>query len=164
MSQERFLALIEAHRGILYKVANGYCRNPDDRPDLIQEILIQLWLARDRFDGRSQFSTWMYRIALNVAISYYRSAQRRPAAAISLDAPGVELAAADRLLEDAGDEMRLLHQAINGLDELNRALIILYLDGYPHEAIAAIVGLTPTNVSTRLNRLKQRFQRELQAS
>src|SRR5258708_35393151 len=71
-SQERFQSLIEEHRKILYKVCNSYCRNRDDREDLAQEIVIQLWQAFAGFDGRCRFSTWMYRIALNVAISFYR--------------------------------------------------------------------------------------------
>src|SRR5258708_34183984 len=83
-SQERFQSLIEEHRKILYKVCNSYCRNRDDRKDLAQEIVIQLWQAVAGFDGRCRFSTWMYRIALNVAISLYRRARRLSQAFISV--------------------------------------------------------------------------------
>lgn len=164
ITHDRFFTLVEAHKGILYKVANGYCRDPDDRPDLIQEILLQLWLARERFDGRSQFSTWAYRIGLNVAISFYRSGQRRIHNTVSIDEPGFELGVADKLLNESSDELRLLHQAITRLEELDRALIILYLDGYPYETIGEIVGLTPTNVATRLNRAKRKLQRHFEAA
>ncbi len=67
-AQERFLSLVEENKKILYKVANAYCKDPNDRPDLLQEIVIQLWQSFNRFDNRCQFSTWMYRIAINVAI------------------------------------------------------------------------------------------------
>lgn len=159
--QDRFLALMEEHKRILYKVANAYSKNPEDRPDLIQEMVIQLWLSFGRFDGRCQFSTWMYRVAMNVAISFYRSERRRIRDAIPIEEFGLEIAITDARLEEAGDDLRLLHQMISQLDELNRALIILYLDGYGHEAIAEIIGITPTNVSTRLNRIKQRLQRDV---
>lgn len=162
--QDRLLALMENHKGILYKVANAYCRDPDDRGDLIQEIIIQLWLSFGRFDGRTQFSTWMYRIALNVAISFYRSERRHVRDAVPIETPGLEIGVADHMLEDAGDDIRTLYQMIGQLDELNRALILLYLDGYSHDEIATIIGITPTNVATRINRIKQKWQRELAAT
>jgi RNA polymerase sigma-70 factor (ECF subfamily) len=163
-NQDRLLALIENHKGILYKVANAYCRDPDDRNDLIQEIILQLWLSFKRFDERNKFSTWMYRVALNVAISFYRSERRRVRDAVPIEEQGLEIAVADRMLEDAGDDIRTLYQMIGRLDELNRALILLTLDGYSHDEIAAIVGITSTNVATRINRIKQKWQRELASS
>ena len=162
-NQDRFFTLIENHKGILYKVANAYCKNPEDRIDLIQEIIIQLWLSFKRFDDRYRFSTWMYRIAMNVAISFYRSETRRIRNAVPIEEFGLDLSTTDRMLEGAGDDIRLLHQMIGQLDELNRALVILHLDGYGHDEIAEIVGITPTNVATRLNRAKQKLRREFDA-
>ena len=75
--QERFQGLVEEHKKILYKVCNSYCRNPSDRDDLAQEITVQLWRSFGAFDQRLRFSTWMYRIALNVAISFYRRENTR---------------------------------------------------------------------------------------
>jgi RNA polymerase sigma-70 factor (ECF subfamily) len=162
--QERYLELVERHKGILYKVANAYCMNPDDRSDLMQDILIQLWLSFGRFDGRTQFSTWMYRVALNVAISFYRSERRQVRDAVPIDALGLEIAVADRMLDESGDDIRLLYQMIGQLDELNRALILLHLEGYAHEEIASIVGITPGNVATRISRIKQKWQREFESA
>jgi RNA polymerase sigma-70 factor (ECF subfamily) len=162
--QDRLLALVENHKGILYKVANAYCKNPDDRGDLIQEMLIQLWLSFRRYDERARFSTWMYRIAINVAISFYRMERRRAGDAVPIDALGLEIAVADRMLNEAGDDIRMLYQIIASLDEVNRALILLYLDGYSHDEIAAIVGITASNVATRINRIKQKWQREFGGS
>jgi RNA polymerase sigma-70 factor (ECF subfamily) len=162
--QERLLALIENHKGILYKVANAYCRNPDDRGDLIQEMLIQLWLSFARYDERARFSTWMYRIAINVAISFYRMERRRAGDAVPLEALGLDIGMADRMLSDAGDDIRTLYQMIAKLDEVNRALILLYLDGYTHDESAVIVGITASNVATRINRIKQKWQHEFDSS
>lgn len=161
-SEDQFLALLEQHQRILYKVAHAYCRKPEDLQDLLQEMTIQLWRSFGRYDGRVQFSTWMFRVAMNVAISFYRSERRRPQDSVPIDQPGLQIAAADQLLGDTGDDLRLLRQLIAGLDELNRALIILYLDGYDHQTIAEIVGITTTNVATRISRIKQTLQRQFQ--
>jgi RNA polymerase sigma-70 factor (ECF subfamily) len=164
INQHVFLARIEEHKRILYKVANTYCRNPDDRQDLIQEMVIQLWQSYSRFDGRVQFSTWMYRVSMNVAISFYRSESHRVRDATSIEATELEIAITDLRLEDEGDDLRLLHQLISQMDEINRALVILYLDGYDHATISEIVGITPTNVATRINRIKQKLQHEFDAA
>jgi RNA polymerase sigma factor (sigma-70 family) len=157
-SQDKFLALLEEHRKILYKVASSYCRNPEDRRDLIQEIVAQLWRSFDRFDDRLRFSTWMYRIAMNVAISFYRSQSRRTRGAVPMEESGLDLIAAES--EEVSDDVRLLHQFIGQLDELNRALIILYLDGNSYDTIAEILGISTTNVATKISRIKERLRRD----
>ena len=162
-THDRFLALVEKHKGILYKVANAYCPNREDRHDVIQEIVVHLWRSFDRFDGRCRFSTWMYRIAVNVAISFYRSERTHLQATVPIEDFVFDLAGADRLLEEAGDDLRRLHQLINQMDELSRALILLYLDGYSHEEMAATLGITSTNVATKINRIKQKLHREFDA-
>ena len=153
-----FLARLENHKRILFKVAYMYCRDRDDRQDLVQEMLIQCWRSYERFDERVQFSTWMYRIAVNVAITHYRSERRRIRDTVPLEDYGLDIAAADTLFDDAGDNMRALRQMINGLDELNRALILLFLEGFSSEEIAEVVGISASNVSTRINRLKTKLQ------
>lgn len=163
-NDDRFLALVEEHKGILYKVANGYCKNRDDRGDLIQEIVIQLWRSFPRFDGRSRFSTWMYRISLNVAISAHRSAARRIRETVPLEDFGLELAAADQVMDAASDDVRLLQELVGELGELDRALVTLYLDGYSHDDIAEIVGVSATNASTRIGRIKEKLQRDFDAA
>jgi RNA polymerase sigma-70 factor (ECF subfamily) len=155
----RFLALLQEHRAILYKVALGYCRDREDRVDLVQEMAIQLWRSFGRYDGRAKFSTWAYRVAMNVAISHFRGEKRRVRDALPLDEFAYDLPSADRLAEEAGDNMRVLHWLIDGLDELNRALVLLYLEGHTAEEIADIVGISPGNVTTRMNRIKNELQR-----
>jgi RNA polymerase sigma factor (sigma-70 family) len=157
---QRFLELLDEHRKILYKVANSYCRNPQERADLVQEMVAQLWSSFDRFDHRSRFSTWMYRVVLNVAISYYRAERRRSGSTVPLEDSMLELRAATPAPEAGSEDIRLLHQFIGRLDALNRALIILYLDGNSHETIAEILGISTTNVGTRVGRIKQQLRRE----
>jgi RNA polymerase sigma-70 factor (ECF subfamily) len=161
---EPFWERVQEHRGILYKVASAYCRDPEDRRDLVQEILIQLWRAFPRFSPAQRFSTWMYRIAMNVAISAYRSRSRRVRATVPIEGLAEELAAADRIMEDAGEDLRLVRRLIGELDELSRALLLLYLDGEKHEAIAEILGISVASVATRINRLKSRLARALDAA
>lgn len=156
--QERFLALLEEHRKILYKVASSYCRNPEDRRDLVQEIVAQLWRSFSQYDDRLRFSTWMYRIAMNVAISFYRSQSRRTRGAVPIEESGLDLIAAEP--EEVSDDVRLLHHFISQLDELNKALIILYLDGNSYDTIAEILGISTTNVATKISRIKERLRRD----
>jgi len=157
--ESRFLALFHEHRAILYKLAFGYCRNREDRVDLVQEMAIQLWRSFGRYDGRVKFSTWTYRVAMNVAISHFRGEGRRIRDTLPFDEFAYELAAEDRLAEKDGDNMRVLRGLIDGLDELNRALVLLYLEGHTSEEIAEIVGISPGNVTTRMNRVKKDLQR-----
>ena len=158
-----FLARIENHKQILYKVAYAYCRNSEDRADLIQDIMIELWKSFRYFDGRSQFSTWMYRVAVNVAISFYRSEGRRIRNALPIEDFASNLATADASFDVQTDNMQTLARLLDNLDELSRALVILFLDGYSYGEIAGIIGISVTNVGTRLNRIKTQLQHDFTA-
>lgn len=163
-SDDAFLAELRQHKAILYKVANAYCNRREDRGDLIQDITMELWRAWPRFDRAQAFSAWMQRIAINVAISFFRGESRRIRDALPIEDFGMDLAAADRVLDAEGDDLRALHQLIARLNDVNRALILLYLEGYSQEETAAMLGLSPTNVATRINRIKQKLQRDYAAA
>ena len=156
--QERFQTLVDEHKKILYKVCNSYCRDRDARDDLAQEIIIHLWRSFDRFDERYRFSTWMYRIALNVAISFYRRENTRTRYLISDEEHLLE--AIDEK-ENQPDDIRLLYEFIEGLDPLNKALVLLYLDGNNYQEIADVLGISETNAATKINRLKNKLKQEL---
>jgi RNA polymerase sigma-70 factor, ECF subfamily len=158
-NQERFLTLLDEHKKILYKVAASYCRNPEDRRDLEQEIVAQLWRSFDRYDESYKFSTWMYRIALNVAISFYRSESRRSRHTVPAGEAILEIADTREGAETDAD-LQILRQLIAQLDELDRALILLYLDGNRYDTIAEILGISETNVGTKIGRIKQRLRRD----
>ncbi len=156
MRRMEFDELLVSHKRILFKICNLYCRNAADREDLAQEILVQLWQAFPRFDGRCRFSTWMYRVALNVAISFARKEGRRGARQAAFDEAVLEVAAP---LES--DEMRLLHTFIAGLGELDKALMLLYLDGNSYAEMGEVLGISETNASTRISRLKSAMKKEM---
>jgi RNA polymerase sigma factor (sigma-70 family) len=167
MDQADFLRLIQDNKGILFKISNSYCRSRDDREDLMQEIIYQLWKSGQAFDANYKFSTWMYRIALNVAISYYRQQHRK----------GLHIAFGGDLhlmeLEDRSDgtgeidrsveieeKIGLLQQFIRDLAELDKAMMILYLEEKSYREIADILGITETNVATKLSRIKGRLKQQ----
>src|ERR1700730_77518 len=124
ITDDQFSALIGEHKGIIYKIANSYCRNAEDRKDLIQEIIVHLWKSHDRYDDRFKLSTWIYRIALNVAISAYRRQKMRSERISPLEEIIIEPAAE---AEQPDPKIATLHRIIDQLDELNRTLMILYL-------------------------------------
>lgn len=156
----QFQALLESHRGIVFKVANTYCRHAEDRRDLGQEICAQAWKAFTAWDSQRPFSTWMYRIALNVAISYARGNDERMRH-IALDDIDFEPEHDGDAAREADDSVRALYHCIAQLDPLNRALLLLYLDEKSQRDIADILGLSETNVATKIARLKQRIRNDI---
>lgn len=157
ITDDQFSVLVEEHKGIIYKIANSYCRNAEDRKDLIQEIVVHLWKSHDRYDEHFKLSTWIYRIALNVAISAYRREKKRTERVSPLEEIIIEPAAEP---EQPDPNIATLHRIIDQLDELNRALMILYLDDNSYRDIAGILGLTETNVATKINRLKLKIKEQ----
>jgi RNA polymerase sigma factor (sigma-70 family) len=152
--QADFVKTIEANKGIIYKIARSYCKDPDDKQDLIQEMLFQLWKSFDKFDSSYKFSTWMYRIALNVSISFYRKESRRQQINQPLSESVLNLKE-DNTSKDLDTQLNQLNQFIQELKELDRAIIILYLEGNSQQDIGEILGLTGTNVSTKVSRIKE---------
>jgi RNA polymerase sigma-70 factor (ECF subfamily) len=162
-AQARFLAQLETHRGILYKVARAYGRSPADRDDLVQDIVAQLWRAFPRYDEQLRYSTWMYRIALNVAISWRRREQTRERHLVADGEAVLQFAGAPEPPADDG-ALELLYRCIGGYDDLNKALLMLYLDGRSHQDISDVLGITPTNVATKIGRLKDRLREDFRAA
>lgn len=168
--QQRFEALLREHRRIVFKVASVYARDAHDRDDLAQEIAAQLWRSFGSFDARrAKFTTWMYRVALNVAISYTRSASRSNANQVEpLDAMHLETVAGPGNLQDEAVErdqrIAALHTFIARLDALNRALVLLHLEGRSYGEIADVLGISETNVATKLNRIKHKLRADMTAA
>ena len=148
-----FLSVIQSNKGIIYKVANSYCRNIEDRKDLVQEIIIQLWKSFDNYDNNFKYSTWMYRISLNVAISFYRKENSRKRISNPLT-EGIFNFTNEDSDEDKQSDLGILQQMILGLNDLNKALMLLYLEEKSHKEISQIIGISETNVATKINRIK----------
>lgn len=159
--KETFLRLLEQHGGIIRKVAAGYSSRLADRHDLEQEITLQLWKAYPRYSRDRPFSTWMYRIALNVAISFLRRHTHPGRQTISLDENEIEIADENAQPAETDERISLLQNVIASLPPLERALLLLYLDEHSYREIAAILGITETNVATKLNRLKLRVREDM---
>jgi RNA polymerase sigma-70 factor (ECF subfamily) len=158
VSQVRFVELLEEHKKILFKIANGYSRPGADQEDLVQEMVLQLWRSFDRYDPALRFSTWMYRICLNVAISYCRKeTKRRRTLLLDLEAI-LQVAAEPSQATALAEDLAALQQLLEQLNELDRALILLHLDGNSYETISQILGISETNVGTKLNRIKQKLR------
>ncbi|MFK7925279.1 MAG: RNA polymerase sigma factor [Bacteroidia bacterium] len=156
---ERFLEVVENHKALIYKVAHAYCKDHEDRKDLIQEVLIQLWRSFERYDAQYKLSTWIYRIALNVAISWYRKTNSRA----KLEAPiAEELIYLFKDAEEAevDENLELLQAFIAQLNKLDRALILLYLEDKSQKEIAEILGLSVSNVSTKVGRIKAKLRQK----
>lgn len=155
-----FAEVLGQHAGIVFKVVNSYASNPDDRADLGQEIAAQLWRAWPGYDPSRNLTTWMYRIALNVAISHLRGRSLRERHHVPFD-EGLHDAVGESADHETAQRLRLLQRVIAGLEPLDRALLLLYLDEHSHREIGEILGISETNASTKLARLKQRIRHEL---
>lgn len=157
IEEQVFLRHIEEHKGILYKVSRMYMDNVVDQEDLYQEILYQLWRSYERFNGESKFSTWMYRVSLNTAISYFKRDKRTSGKVDSLSELEYKLEEekSEPYLEE---RVRYLYKAIYELNDVEKALIFLYLEGQSHQEIGVNLGISEGNARVRLNRTKNKLQ------
>lgn len=156
MDEMQFLALISSNQGVIYKIANLYRDTRDEREDLFQEIVFQLWRAYPSFRGDAKASTWIYRIALNTAIAIYR--KNKPAIQYTPILP-------DLPAEEPNPEYDLrkerLFSALRLLDDSEKAIITLYLDDFNYKQIAEITGISENYVGVKLNRIKSKIQKLL---
>ena len=157
LSNARFESLLDAHMGIVRKIAASYRQAPEDRADLVQDILAALWAAWPGYDETRRFSTWMYRVALNVAITRYRHA--RPRTHEPLDEAHTLVQGAADVDFEHRQQRDLVAQAMRALSDTDRALLLLHLDGHTHRDIAEVLGTTEGNVAVRFTRVKARLHR-----
>lgn len=150
-AEARFVAFLERQQGTLYRVACFYCRNREERRDLVQEMVVQLWRSFGRFEGRSAEATWTYRVATNVAISHRRREGRRVHHVLGLDGA---LDVADRVMGTDSEQLAALRELLDSLDGVSRALVFFHIEGFDHTQIAEMIGTSTGNVGTRLNRIK----------
>jgi RNA polymerase sigma-70 factor (ECF subfamily) len=154
--KQHFQNIIDQYKGILFKVARAYCPDPEDRQDLIQEIMIQIWLSIRKFNNQYKITTWLYRISLNVAISFYRKSSTRSNKFDRLNDQIVEIQDQDK--SENEKQLVILEQFISELKEIDKALMILYLDDKSHCDIAEILGISVSNVGTKIGRIKDKLK------
>lgn len=151
--EEEFAELIQEHSGILFKVIHLYVDHEEDRRDLYQEILIQVWKSFKRFKGQSKFSTWLYRVALNTTLTFQKKEQKRR----NLPAPDMEV-----IPDEGGSDMKdMLYRLVKQLTEIDRMIMTLHLDSYSNKEIAAITGMTTNHINVKLHRLKGQIIEQL---
>ncbi|RHO72933.1 sigma-70 family RNA polymerase sigma factor [Parabacteroides sp. AF48-14] len=151
--EKEFIALVEEYKQVIYKVCYVYASDADHLNDLYQEVVINLWKAYPRFRGECKSSTWVYRIGLNTCISFFRQSKRKPEVVpISVD---LDAFAED---EDKTAQLRELYRMINRLSQLERALILLWLEERSYQEIADIMGISKNNVAVKLNRIREKLK------
>jgi RNA polymerase sigma factor (sigma-70 family) len=151
--KENFTKLIVSHQGILHRICRIYCRTLEEREDLMQEITLQSWNAYPGFREKSQFSTWLYRVGLNTAISHVRRSKRDP---VSREVIDFDMIAQEDSLYSEQD-LKNLYSAINELNKAEKAIIFLYLEEKKYKEIAEIVGISAKNVSVKIVRIKEKL-------
>lgn len=152
-----FLKKISENSGIIHKVCNVYCNNSDERKDLRQEITLQLWKAFPSFREQSKFSTWMYRVAINTAVTNIRKSKRHPILE-ALSEQQEDVIERDDI-PDMDEEINRLYRAINKLNDIEKGIIILYLEKNSYAEIGEIVGLSEKNISVRIVRIKAKLKK-----
>ena len=154
-----FTQLIESNQGIIHKVCRIYTDDTMAHNDLFQEIVLQLWKSYDSFKGDSKFSTWMYRVGINTAITLFRKKSRKPTID-RLDKHHFHIAS-DTKDENLDFQVQMLKKAINQLNDIERALVLLYLEELPYREIADTMGITEVNARVKMNRIKKKLKEML---
>lgn len=154
--EKEFLTIITENQGIIHKVCSIYCNSEEDRRDLFQEILVQLWKSFPSFRSESKFSTWMYRVALNTAITSFKKDKRQP------DKSGISyenLHLPEELYDSGAEEqIKMLNQAVSQLTGIEKSIILLFLEDKKYEEIAEITGITQNYVRVKMNRIKKKLK------
>lgn len=154
--EKEFLQIITENQGIIHKVCSVYCDLEEDRRDLFQEILVQLWKSYPSFRSESKFSTWMYRVALNTAITSFKKDKRQP------DKSGIpyeNLQLAEEMYDPREEEqIRMLNKAVSHLSGIEKSIILLFLEDKKYEEIAEITGITQNYVRVKMNRIKKKLK------
>nr|WP_319573158.1 sigma-70 family RNA polymerase sigma factor [uncultured Draconibacterium sp.] len=155
--EKEFLHIIQKNQGIIHKVCNIYCDTEDDRSDLFQEIVAQLWKSYPNFRRESKVSTWMYRVALNTAITTFKKSKRRPdQSSLTYDNFQIEDEKYDTETEE---NIKVLHKAIQQLTGIEKSIVLLYLENKKYEEIAEITGITQNYVRVKMNRIKKKLKK-----
>lgn len=155
--EQRFVALLEEHQNIVHKVCRLYTNNYEAHNDLFQEITIQLWKAYPKFRGDSKFSTWMYRVGLNTAITLYRKSKRRVS---TQDFDNVAFKIKAEAYDDTEEEqLKALYTAVrNNLNDIEKALVFLYLEDKDYKEISDTLGISEVNARVKMNRIKTKLR------
>ncbi|MCT3802981.1 sigma-70 family RNA polymerase sigma factor [Elizabethkingia anophelis] len=154
LKEKEVLEKIEKHKGMIFKISKMYLENQEDREDLFQEIILQLWKSYQAFEGKSQFSTWLYRVSLNTAITFLKRDKKRTDKNELHENIDIE----DEQNTDKELQTEFLYKAVQELNPIEKALIFLFLEGQNHKQISENMGITEVNARVKLNRTKEKLQ------
>ncbi len=157
--EQEFITLLNQHQKIIHKVCNLYMDLQADREDLFQEITLQAWKAYGKFRGDAKFSTWLYRVALNTAITFFRKEKRQPALFSTATFPDENAMDSPDPVEE---QVKALYTAISDLSRIDKALVMLYLEDYNYNEIGEMMGITANNVAVKMNRIKSKLKEQTQ--
>ena len=158
IKEEEFVRVIKAHEAIIFKITTIYTNSKEDQKDLYQDVVFQLWKSFDSFRNEAKISTWMYRVALNTALTHINKAKRQPYP-VSIDEVVVQqLESYDPSFEE---KLKIMYAHIKELNILEKGLILLFLEGKKYEEISEITGLSTTNVGTRISRIKKKLKEKI---
>ncbi|WP_025864187.1 RNA polymerase sigma factor [Prolixibacter bellariivorans] len=157
-SHTEIIHLIEQHRRLIYKVVNSYCSDVHEQEDLIQEIIFQIIKGYEKFDHRVKVTTWMYKVAFNVSISHYRKLKSRQKYVVPM--PDKLISVEEDEAPEIDENLKRLRELIDELDPLNKAILIMYLDDNSHSEISEAMGISVSNVGTKINRIKKQLKKK----
>lgn len=155
--EEKFTEVVKKNEGVIYKIARVYAHTEDDQKDLYQEIVYQLWKGFDAFRGEAKVSTWMYRVALNTAL-FHSKKEKKKGHRVAIDGIVLKQEIYDSTFED---RLNVLYAHIKSLSDVEKGLILLFLEGKKYEEIASITGFSASNVGTRISRIKGKLKTQI---
>ncbi|PKF74235.1 RNA polymerase sigma factor [Chryseobacterium sp. PMSZPI] len=157
--EKTFVEFFKPNQRLIHKICKIYTDNAEDHKDLFQEITLQLWRSFPGFKGESKFSTWMYRVALNTAMTLFRKPQKRNFQAFDIDVSSLKLEYEDD--EDNEHQLKKMYKAIYELSDVEKALIMMYLEDKPYKEIGEILGITEGNARVKMNRAKNNLKNKI---
>jgi len=155
VSEKEFLHQLNEHQKIIHKVCNLYMQLPEDKEDLFQEVTLQAWKAYHKFRGDAKFSTWLYRVALNTAITFFRKEKRQSFIDSVAEIPDQHISTENKLIEE---QTKAMYAAIGELSRIDKAIVMLYLEDYSYAEISDIIGITANNIAVKMNRIKTKLR------
>ena len=156
--KDAFITAFKENQSLIYKISSVYTNSIEDRNDLAQEIIYQIWKSFDSFNQKSTIGTWIYRVAMNVAIRHIKLGNRK-VLTVPLDEQFLDFHDIDN--SETEEKWKLFKEHIDNLNLLDKGIIILYLENKSHEEIARIIGISVTNVGTKLSRIKEKLRRQI---
>jgi len=159
LSSDFYTSSILPYSGIIIKICRAYTDSQEDFEDYYQEVCLQIWRSKDKFRGDSKWSTWIYRLSLNICLTLIKKKKKNRQYSNSDYAIQKEATEDNQAFSD--ESLNLLYDAIRQLSEIDRAVILLYLEEKPNKEIAEIIGTTPNNIGVRVNRIKERLKKIL---